>query len=139
MRNRFRPSAVEIRAIQSSPGDFDPSGIWDSPGEPRVYRGDFAIRAEANGGPSCLQCHYCNLFGQPAARRAERAAHHFWRLPKGPQEGPAHTLSIREPGLARDRIDGMPTLFEHQPRGIEATMFRRLGGRLAGFRPERAA
>src|SRR6266478_4532904 len=87
-------------------------------GELRVYRGDFAIRAEANGGPSCLQCHYCNLFGQPAARRAERAAHHFWRLPKGPQEGPAHTLSIREPDLARDRIDGMPTLFEHQPRGI---------------------
>src|SRR5580700_8234873 len=82
-------------------------------------------------------------FGQ-AAGSGERldagvAPDRLRRLTEGAQEGAAHALAVGETRLGGDDVDRVPALLHHQPRGFDAKMLDRLGGRLAGLGAEGAA
>src|SRR5258706_10108130 len=53
-------------------------------------------------------------------------------------ESPPHSFAIRKAGLPRDGLDGMPTVFQHQPGGLETKFLDGLCRRLAGLGSKRS-
>ncbi len=53
-------------------------------------------------------------------------------------ECPPHSFAIRKAGLPRDGLDGMPTVFQHQPGGLETKFLDGLCRRLTGLGRKRS-
>jgi hypothetical protein len=54
-------------------------------------------------------------------------------------ECPPHSFAIRKAGLPRDGLDRMPTVFQHQPGGLETKFLDGLCRRLAGLGRKRSS
>jgi hypothetical protein len=69
--------------------------------------------------------------GRPAAGRPVT-------IGRAHEQSSAHPFLISETGFARDHFNRMPTLRDHELRGVESQALDRLGGRRAGCVPKRA-